>query len=572
MMRKVFLVVLLSGTIQTALDAAESGSQMEIESAWLAFTNAKGEASLIRGDVEHPSANDVFRVIPDISADSLNEEKLQLGSELFREGRLSKDGSVACSSCHISMIGGVDRRPVSSGIGGAQGTLNAPTIFNAALNFRQFWDGRALTLQEQVLGPIQNATEFGHDLDGVVAVLKSIPDYVGTFERLYPDGITATNLSDAIAYYETMNFTGLGSPFLRQFQEEQELLSRQAQRGQQRFVEIGCASCHNGVNLGGNSYQQLGVAAPWYGIDRPASEADDGLFGRTGREQDRHVFKVPTLHNVALTGPWLHDGSITSLQQAVDQMARHQLGRYLENSDIDDIVSFLRSLGDSFGMIGDCSVSGNYGVTMDCSMNQKATGAKRGAEAPVALPVPAVLARRHQEEYTVALSLAAEAPTRIAAEMGRIRTGEVAHYDFLQYEHIEMMRHARALSFPPADLGLEQREAALSQAVEWQQSARRYELVIADFLRTQVAGASAKVNYQDLLRLMSAEADEKTQLLLAQAEQSGQAFYLKPGPNTQLELESSTRALYGINLNPQRLEELKLQVRLLLANVSIPQV
>lgn len=576
-MKKLFLVVLLSGAIQTALGAADSASQVEIESAWLAFTNARGEASLIQGDVEHASVNDVFRVIPDVSADSLDEEKLQLGFDLFHEGRLSRDGSVACSSCHIDMMGGVDRRPVAFGIGGAQGTMNAPTIFNAALNFRQFWDGRALTLQEQALGPIQNAAEMGHDLDGVVTVLESIPDYVSAFDRLYPDGITAANLSDAIAYYETMNFTGLGSPFLRQFQEEQEPLSRQARRGQQRFVEIGCASCHNGVNLGGNSYQQLGVAALWYGIDRAASEADDGLFGRTGREQDRHVFKVPTLHNVAITGPWLHDGSITSLQQAVDQMARHQLGRYLENNDIDDIVAFLRSLGDSLAMIGDCSASGSYTVTMDCSI-QRATGAEQGGEAAVAaaasvaLPDPAELARQHQEEYTAALDLAAAAPTRIAEEMRRIRSGEVAHYDFLQYEHIEMLRHARALSFPPAYLELEQREAVLSQAGQWQQSAERYELVIADFLRAQAVASSAKANYQDLLRLLSAGVDEKTQSLLAQAEQSALAFYAQPDPNTQQSFESSNQALHDITLNPQRLEELQLQVRLLLENVSIPQV
>lgn len=572
-MKKIFLVVLLSGVIQPALGGVDSASQLEIESAWLAFANARGEASLILGDVEHPSANDIFRVIPDVSADSVDEEKLQLGFDLFNEGRLSRDGSVSCSSCHISLMGGVDRRPVSFGIDGAQGDLNAPTTFNAALNFRQFWDGRALTLQEQALGPIENPAEMGHDLDGAVAVLKSIPEYVGTFDKLYHDGISAANLSDAIAYYETMNFTGLDSPFLRQFQEQQNPLSPQARRGQQRFVEVGCASCHNGVNLGGNSFQQLGVAESWYGIDRPASEADYGLFGRTDREQDRHVFKVPTLHNVATTGPWLHDGSVTSLQQAVDQMARHQLGRYLENNDIDDIVAFLRSLGDSLSLIGDCSVSGSYTISMDCSMKPKAKGAGAGGE-PVraALPEAAELSQRHREEYTAALGLVADAPTRIAEEMERIRSGQVAHYDFLQYEHIEMLRHARALSFPAANLELEQREAVLSQAAQWQQSAERYELIIADFLRAQAVASSAKANIQDLLRLLSIEADEKTQLLLAQTEQNTLAFYLQPGPDTQLGFENSSRALHGINLNPQRLEELQLQVRLLLENVSIPQV
>lgn len=569
-MKKIFLVVLLSGIIQPALGGADSASQVEIESAWLAFTNARGEASLILGDVEHPSANDIFRIIPDVSADSLDEEKVQLGFDLFNEGRLSRDGSVSCSSCHISLMGGVDRRPLPFGIDGAQGDLNAPTTFNAALNFRQFWDGRALTLQEQALGPIENPAEFGHDRDGAVAVLKSIPEYVRSFDTLYHDGITAANLSDAIAYYETMNFTGLESPFLRQFQEEQSPLSQQALRGQQRFVEVGCASCHNGVNLGGNSFQQLGVAEPWYDSDQPASEADNGLFGRTDREQDRHVFKVPTLHNVATTGPWLHDGSVTSLQQAVDQMARHQLGRYLENNDIDDIVAFLRALGDSLSLIGDCAVSGSYTISMDCSMKPKTRGAGAGGKpVRVALPEAAELSQQHQEEYSAALGLVADAPTRIAAEMQRIRSGQVAHYDFLQYEHIEMLRHARALSFPAANLERAQREALLSQAAQWQQSAERYELIIADFLRSQAVASSAKANLQDLLRLLSIEADEKIQLLLAQAEQTALAFYVQPGPDTQLGFENSSRALRGINLNPQRLEELQLQVRLLLENVSI---
>jgi cytochrome c peroxidase len=575
-MKKILLVVLLSGAIQTVLGDVGSASQVEIESAWLAFIDARGEASLIRGDVEHPSANEIFRVIPDVSADSLDEEKLQLGFDLFREGRLSRDGTVACTTCHIGMMGGVDRHPVSFGIGGAKGTLNAPTIFNAALNFRQFWDGRALTLQEQALGPIQNLAEFGHDLDGAVAVLKSIPDYVSAFDKLYADGISAANLGDAIAYYETMNFTGLGSPFLRQFEEEPTPLSSQALRGQQRFVEVGCASCHNGVNLGGNSYQRLGVAEPWYGNDRLATEADDGLFARTGREQDRHVFKVPTLHNVAITGPWLHDGSVTSLQQAVDRMARHQSGRYLENNDIDDIVAFLRSLGDSLGLVGDCTASGSYGVNMNCSVKRVSANQDGGAVAPVIsevdLPDPAILVQRHQEEYSEALDLAAAATTRIADEMQRIRSGQVVHFDFLQYEHIEMLRHARALSFPPANLEADQRQALLSQATELQQSAEQYELIIGDFLRSHAAASSAKANIQDLLRILSVEADEKTLVLLAQAEQSALAYYAQPTPDTQQGVESSSGNLNGISLDPQRLEELQLQVRLLLENASISQM
>lgn len=570
MMRKIPRLLLAFAVCVPAVAGADSPSEAEIESAWLAFNSARGEASLILGDVAHPTANEVFRVIPNVSGEFLDEAKLQLGFNLFHEARLSRDGSVACTTCHVALMGGVDRRPVSFGIGGAKGSLNAPTIFNAALNFRQFWDGRALTLQEQALGPIQNEVEFGHDLVGVVAVLESLPDYGNAFEAIYPDGITAANLGDAIAYYETMNFTGLASPFLRQFQEDQPSLGRQAQRGQQRFVEVGCASCHNGINLGGNSYQRLGVADPWFGDANPANASDDGLFGRTGREQDRHVFKVPTLHNVAYTGPWLHDGSITSLTQVVDQMARHQAGRYLENSDIDDIVAFLRTLGDSFAMLGDCSASGSYSVTMDCSMKQASAGALQDSAAAAqaaakrALPEPAVLAQRHSEEYAQALNRAAAAPARIAEEMRRIRSGEVAHYDFLQFEHIEMLRYGRALGFPPASLEPDQRQTMLQQANQWQRSAQQYELIIADFLRNQAVASSAIANYQDLLRILSAGADEKTKLMLSQAEESVLAFYAQPNPETQRLLENSLAALSRTDLNPDRLKELQRQFTMLL--------
>lgn len=566
-------MLLLVGAARATSADSNPAARTEGERAWLAFLNARGEASLIRGDVAHPSANDVFRAIPDVTANTLDEEKLRLGFDLFHDNRLSRDGSIACTSCHIALMGGVDHRPVSFGVGGAVGNLNAPTIFNSALNFRQFWDGRALTLQEQALGPIQNPLEFDHDLDGVLAVIRTIPEYAQAFSELYVDGITAENLGNAIAYYETMNFTGLSSPFLRQFDAEQEPLDRKARRGQQRFVEVGCASCHNGVNLGGNSYQQLGVAIPWYSGEPAVRESDNGLFRRTGREQDRHVFKVPGLHNVAATGPWLHDGSIASLQQAVDRMARYQSGRYLENQDIDDIVAFLRALGDSAGMIGDCAASGNYGVTMDCSMSLKTAPADQsGARVRTELPAPALLAQRHQEEYDAALVQVTEAPERIAAEIQRIRSGEVAHYDFLQYEHIEMLRHARALAFPPANLELAQREAALTQAAEWQESALQYELVIADFLRQHAVASSAKANYLDLVRALSADAQESDLALLRQAEQSGLRYYASPSAESQQELQNATLALLALNLDRQRLDELQVQVRLLLENVAIPQV
>ncbi|MEQ8408583.1 MAG: cytochrome c peroxidase [Gammaproteobacteria bacterium] len=558
---------ILMSAIQTAWADGNSASTAEIRAAWLEFNHARGDASLIKGDIDHASANEVFRVIPEVGSDSLEAARLQLGFDLFNERRLSRDGSVACSTCHVGLLGGVDRQPVSFGVGRARGTLNAPTIFNAALNFRQFWDGRSLTLQDQALEPIQNPVEFDHDLPSAVAVLQAIPNYANSFAELYPDGITAANLADAIAYYEIMNFTGVSTPYLRQFDEETSSLSRRAQRGQKRFVEVGCASCHNGVNLGGNSFQKLGTAKAWFDADRPASDADLGLVGRTGREQDRHVFKVPTLHSVANTGPWYHDGSVTSLQQAVDQMARHQSGRYLDNHDIDDIVSFLRALGDSQGMIGDCAAGGRYGVTMDCSVKQRTVSNDQPPQsARPDLPDAEILSDLHSKDYKLTLEITSSAPSRIENEMQRIRSGEVAHYDFLQYEHIEMLRHARALSFPPAEVDSEMRASMLQQAEQWQAAAAQYELTIADFLRSHAVSLNAKLNYQDLLRAFSLGADEKTQALLVRAEDSVIAYFQQPDSETRTRLEDTTRALATLDLNSERYAELQHQVQMLVSN------
>jgi cytochrome c peroxidase len=565
------LPALVIGASLPVLLNANPESLTDDQLAWLAFKNARGEPSLILGDLEHPSANDVFRIIPEVTSQPLDAEKLQLGFDLFNEKRLSRDGSIACSSCHIGLLGGVDRRPLPFGIDGARGDFNVPTILNASLNFRQFWDGRALTLQEQALGPIENPAEFGHDLDGAIAVLNSIPEYASAFGNLYPDGVTVANLSDAIAYYETMNFTGLRTPFLRQFDNDGEVLSSKALRGQQRFVEVGCASCHNGINLGGNSYQQLGVAKDWYDATQTASDRDDGLFGRTGRIQDKHVFKVPTLHNVATTGPWLHDGSVTSLQQAVDQMARKQSGRYLDNRDIDDIVAFLRTLGDPQSLIGDCTASGNYAIILDCDVKQVTAEVELSPVDRTVLPDPDAVSTLHLDEYAAARDRTAAAPERIKAEMQRISSGEVAHFDFLQFEHIEMMRHALALSFPPANISPQQRRTMLEEAAQWQQSAREYELQIADFLRSQAVIGSARANYQDILNQLSIDADERIQAMLARAERSALAFYTDPNSETLTRLEAATEALKTVEVDPRLINELALQVRLLGTHTPFPQ-
>jgi len=227
-------------------------------------------------------------------------------------------------------------------------------------------------------------------------------------------------------------------------------------------------------------------------------------------------------------------------------------------------VSFLRSMGDSMGMLGDCAVGGNYGVTLDCDVKRRSADPEQRIEATHNESLDANrLDRQHIDAYQLAKEKVNSAPNKIAFEIQRIRTGEVAHFDFLQYEHIEMLRHARALAFPPASLSEAERDAALDEASVWIQTAEEYELRISDFLRSHATSLNAKTNYLDLLRLFSLEADEEAQALLDQAESSVYAYYANPEFANQEALQNATQALEGLNLHPDRFAELLLQTAIL---------
>lgn len=271
----------------------------------------------------------------------LNHLRIALGERLFKEVRLSADNSVACSSCHDLERGGVDRKKVSSGIGGAQGDINAPTVFNSGLNFVQFWNGRAATLEEQAAGPIHNPLEMASDWARILPRLKADDDYLSAFAGAYRDGITADNVLNAIATFERSLLTP-NSPFDQHLRGEIKL-SEAAQAGYRRFRELGCAACHQGVLLGGNMYQKFGVLRNYYEGKTP-SKADLGRYNVSGRTEDRHVFKVPSLRNIALTAPYFHDASAATLEQAVLVMGRYQLGREISPQDIGLIVAFLNTL------------------------------------------------------------------------------------------------------------------------------------------------------------------------------------------------------------------------------------
>lgn len=282
-----------------------------------------------------------FQPLPALPPD-LPADKLALGGRLFFERRLSADDSIACASCHDLEHGGADRRRFSVGVRGAVGVVNAPTVFNAALAFAQFWDGRAATLEEQAAGPVHNPLEMASNWQQVVGKLGQDASYVAAFAKVYPrQAISGERIVDAIAAYERSLLTE--SRFDRFLRGDAGALSGLEQSGYKRFQDFGCVSCHQGALLGGNMFQRFGVMADYF-AGKPVRPADLGRFNVTGREEDRHVFKVPSLRNVALTAPYFHDGSVDRLEDAIVVMGRYQLGRELEPADVEAIRAFLGAL------------------------------------------------------------------------------------------------------------------------------------------------------------------------------------------------------------------------------------
>ena len=265
-----------------------------------------------------------------------DRSKAELGKKLFHDPVLSKDGTVACVTCHHLENGGDDGMQFSFGVEGREGNINSPTVLNAFFNFRQFWDGRAKDLEEQAAGPIENPLEMGHTLDGAAQKLKKDKNYQETFSTLYPGGLTTENMLNAIAEFEKALITP-NAPFDRYLQGDENAISKEAKKGYRLFKSKGCILCHNGVNIGGNLYNK-------FGIYKESHSAHLGRYHLTKREEDKFVFKVPSLRNIALTAPYMHDGRAQNLKQAVLIMTQYQLGRYMEAEEIDAIVAFLESL------------------------------------------------------------------------------------------------------------------------------------------------------------------------------------------------------------------------------------
>ena len=269
--------------------------------------------------------------------------RAMLGHRLFNDARLSANGHVSCESCHDTGRSGADSKSHSTGFGGIATSVNAPTVFNAAFNFRQFWNGRAGSLEDQVDAVVQNPIEMGSKWDKVVAATSRDAAYSKAFIAAYPDGVTKANIQNAIASYERTLITP-DSRFDQYLRGNANALTSEEKSGYAKFKQYGCVSCHQGKNIGGNMFQKFGVMADYFADRGHQTTADLGRYLVTGKVEDMHVFKVPSLRNVALTAPYFHDGNAATLDDAVGVMFRYQLGRVAPKEDISQIVAFLKTL------------------------------------------------------------------------------------------------------------------------------------------------------------------------------------------------------------------------------------
>lgn len=285
--------------------------------------------------------NEPIFPVPDVT--TTHPEQVELGRLLFNDVRLSMGNQLSCASCHSIFYGGADGQVVSTGINSKKGLINSPTVFNSSLQFRQFWNGRAETLLEQIDGPIANPKEMGSSWEEVLKKLEKDMFYVAQFNFLYRDGLTVSNIKQAIITFEKSLLTP-NSRFDQYLRGNHNAITEDELKGYSLFKEYGCVSCHQGVAVGGNLFQKFGVFGDFFADRGYVTEADFGRFSVTKKEQDKFVFKVPPLRNVELTAPYLHDGSITSLEETVIIMMKYQLGLIPKQQNVYFIVQFLKTL------------------------------------------------------------------------------------------------------------------------------------------------------------------------------------------------------------------------------------
>ena len=322
---------------------------------WGSYPGAKKSAAMQEWAKQHRAkyypnklaaaefANETVRPIED--AVETNPLKVALGEMLYHDTRLSVDNTVSCATCHGLNTGGVDNKQFSEGVKGLKGGVNAPTVFNAHYNFVQFWDGRAATLAAQAAGPPLNPVEMASSsFDEICAKLKADAAFDKAFTAVYPEGITEQTITDAIQEFERTLLTP-DSPFDLYLKGDKNAVGDDVIEGYSLFKQFSCATCHAGENLGGLSYELMGLRADYFG-DRGTelTTEDNGRNKETKLERDIHRFKVPGLRNVALTAPYFHDGTQATLEDAVKAMGKYESGVELDDAQVAKMVAFLKSL------------------------------------------------------------------------------------------------------------------------------------------------------------------------------------------------------------------------------------
>lgn len=326
------LLAVLFVIVLTACNSTEKSSKVEKE------TEVKDE--------ELAAAIKMFKPLSDIPVpedNEMTEEKIELGQRLFFDPRLSGDNKQSCMSCHSPGAGYGDGLKTFIGFEGHQGARNSPTIINSGYYDDNFWDGRAGSLEEQALGPIQSEVEMNQNLDELVVELKAVPEYVDEFAKVFNEPISDSNIGKALAAFERTIVIN-DTDFDKFLAGDADAISNDAQDGMKLFVgKAGCISCHSGELLSDQSYHNLGMSG------------DDGRFAVTNKEEDKGKFRTPGLRGVTHTGPYMHDGSLETLKDVVDyynqgggdHANKSQLVKELKLTDkeVNALVAFLESMG-----------------------------------------------------------------------------------------------------------------------------------------------------------------------------------------------------------------------------------
>lgn len=316
--------------------------------AVLAFLTASRATAAADDQALLKQAQALFKPLPANMATGefpIPAERVRLGRRLFFDPRISLDGTVSCSKCHQPALYGTDALAKPIGVKDRENPRNAPTVLNAALQFAAHWRGDRKNVEDQATQALVGPPSFGEpNYDAAMAKINAIPGYAELFHKAFPNDanpVTPQNWGRAIGAYERTLVTP--APFDAYLKGNVDALTPLARTGLRKFIDTGCAGCHNGVGVGGGMFQKFGVTEDYWN-ETHSKTVDKGRFDVTKNAADTYVFKVPSLRNVAMTPPYFHDGSAATLPEAVRVMAKVQLGKTLADQDVNDIVAFLHSL------------------------------------------------------------------------------------------------------------------------------------------------------------------------------------------------------------------------------------